>query len=106
VTEETVANVVAHSGYGVERMTGLQYDLDNMKIIPLDGTYYYIGGYNNEDGVCTFRAVAVEGAPHWLVKSEAAVVWEFLSQFARDRATGKLLYTKQDKGPFTIQYQR
>jgi poly(3-hydroxybutyrate) depolymerase len=94
VTEETVANVIAHSGYGVERMTGLQFDLDKMKILPLDGTYYYVGSYYNEDGVCTFRTVAVEGAPHWLVKSEAAVVWEFLSQFARDKANGKLLYTK------------
>lgn len=97
VTEETVADIVAHSGYGVERMTGLQFKLNEMQIIPLDDTYYYIGSYYNEDGVCTFRAVAVEGAPHWLVKSEAAVVWEFLSQFARDRETGKLLYTKQTK---------
>lgn len=95
VTEETVANILAHSGYGVERLTGLHFDLDEMLILPLDDTYYYIGSYYNEDGVCTFRTVAVEGAPHWLIKSEAAVVWEFLSQFARDTETGKLLYTKQ-----------
>jgi hypothetical protein len=93
VTEETVADITAHSGYGVERMTGLQFSLDEMEIRLLDGTYYYIGSYYNEEGICTFRSVAVEGAPHWLVKSEAAVVWEFLSQFARDPATGRLLYT-------------
>ena len=96
-TQETVANITANSGYGVERMTGLQYDLDGMEIRPLDGSYYYIGSYYNEDGVCTFRTVAVEGAPHWLVMSEAAVVWEFLSQFARDPSTGELLYTNQQK---------
>lgn len=93
VTEESVGNIIARSGYGVERMTGLQFNLDEMDIVPLDDTWYYIGSYYNEDGVCTFRTVAVEGAPHWLVKSEAAVVWEFLSQFARERDNGRLLYT-------------
>ncbi len=94
ITDETVANTTANSGYGVERMTGLNYDLDGMEIRALDGTYYYIGSYFNEDGICTFRTVAVEGAPHWLIRSESAVVWEFLSQFSRDRSTGKLLYSK------------
>lgn len=94
VTEETVTNITEHSGYGVERMTGLQFDLDQMEIKAQDDTYYYTGSYFNEDGVCTFRVLAVEGVPHWLVKSEAAEVWKFLSQFARDRETGKLMYTK------------
>jgi len=97
VTEKTVADITANSGYGVERMTGLQFKLDQMKIKPLDDTYYYIGSYYNKDGVCTFRTVAVEGAPHWLVKSEAAVVWDFLSQFARNKTTGQLMYTSQLK---------
>ncbi len=93
VTKETVANITAHSGYGVERMTGLQFNLDQMEIKANDDTYYYTGSYYNEDDVCTFRVVAVEGVPHWLVKSEAAEVWKFLSQFARNKETGKLLYT-------------
>jgi len=63
VTEESVGNITARSGYGVERMTGLQFDLDEMEIVPLDNTWYYIGSYYNEDGICTFRTVAVEGGP-------------------------------------------
>jgi hypothetical protein len=55
-----------------------------------------MGSYYNEDNVCTFRVVAVDGTPHWLVKSEAAVVWDFLSQFSRNRTTGKLMYPKSE----------
>jgi hypothetical protein len=96
VTAQTIEKMTSQSGYGVERMTGLQFNLDQMKIVPMDGTYYYMGSYYNEDNVCTFRVVAVDGTPHWLVKSEAAVVWDFLSQFSRNRTTGKLMYPKSE----------
>ena len=93
MTEELFTNIAANSGYGVERLTGLQYQtLGQMEVRVYDGQYYYIGSYYNDDGVCTFRAVSVEGAPHWLMPSEAAVVWEFLSQFARNTETGELMY--------------
>ena len=93
ITDELIANVAANSGYGVERLTGLQYQtLAQMEVRQYDGQYYYIGSYYNNDGVCTFRAVSVEGAPHWLMPSEATVVWEFFSQFARDPETHELIY--------------
>ncbi len=93
MTPELLENVARNSAYGVERMTGLQYQtLGQMEVRHYDEQNYYIGSYYNEDGVCTFRLVAVEGAPHWLMPSEAEVVWEFLSQFARDPETHELIY--------------
>ena len=78
----------------VERFTGLRYAAQNQtEVRQYDGQNYYIGSYYNSDGVCTFRAVSVEGAPHWPMPSEAKVVWEFFSQFARDKDTHKLVYT-------------
>ena len=77
----------------VERFTGLQYQAEaQMEIRQYDGQNYYIGSYYNPDGICTFRAVSVEGAPHWPMPSEANVVWEFFSQFARDPESHKLMY--------------
>ncbi|MBQ6660945.1 MAG: hypothetical protein IJM57_05905 [Lachnospiraceae bacterium] len=76
----------------VGRFTGIS--TRNSEIRQYDGQNYYIGSYLNADGVCTFRAVSVEGAPHWLMPSEAAVVWEFFSQFARDTDSGEIVYLK------------
>ena len=85
--------LLSQSDLPVEQFTGLRYQTpEQMEIREYDGQNYYIGSYYNADGFCTFRAVSVEGAPHWLMPSEAKVVWEFLSQFARDTETGELIY--------------
>ena len=91
-TEEFMTQLRSMSPYGTERLTGMQYGLDKMEILPLDSTYYYIGSIENADGVDTFRAVAAEGVTHWLAPSYATLVWDFLSQFARDTETGELIY--------------
>lgn len=92
-TDELFAFIASKSAYSVERMTGLSYQtLGQMEIRHYDGQNYFIGSYYNADGVCTFRAVAVEGAPHWLMPSEAKVVWEFLKQFGRDTETHEIFY--------------
>lgn len=76
-----------------ERFIGLAFQTKGQtEIQQYDGQNYYIGSYYNDEGICTFRAVSVEGAPHWLMPSEAKVVWEFLSQFARDRETGASIF--------------
>ena len=84
--------LISQSDLPVERFTGLHYQTpEQMEIRTYNGQNYYIGSYYNDEGICTFRAVSVEGAPHWLMPSEAKVVWEFLSQFARDTKTGELI---------------
>ena len=78
----------------VEKFTGLKFDSQNQtEVRQYDGQNYYIGSYYNDAGICTFRAVSVEGAPHWPMPSEAKVVWEFFSQFSRDNDTHELVYT-------------
>ena len=75
------------------KFTGLKFDSRNQtEVRQYDGQNYYIGSYYNEAGICTFRAVSVEGAPHWPMPSEAKVVWEFFSQFSRDKDTNELVY--------------
>ena len=93
ITENSFS-VTADSDNDVERFTGLSFPAkEQTEIRRYDGQNYYIGSYFNDDGICTFRAVSVEGAPHWLMPSGAKVVWEFLSQFARDTDSHKLLYS-------------
>lgn len=92
VTDETRKEIAEHSGIGVERMTGFDFDLDKIEIVEKQGTYCYIGSYLNDDGVCTLRCLAVEGMVHWPLYCEAELCWEFMSQFARDTETGALLY--------------
>ena len=78
----------------VEKFTGLKFDSQNQtEVRQYDGQNYYIGSYYNDAGICTFRAVSVEGAPHWPMPSEAKVVWEFFSQFSRDKDTHELVCT-------------
>ena len=91
--EKWFSNQASVSENDVERFTGLRYDSqDQTEVRQYDGQNYYIGSYYNEDGVCTFRTVSVEGAPHWPMPSEAKVIWEFFSQFSRDKNTHELLY--------------
>ena len=85
--------LISQSDLPVELFTGLRYQTpEQMEVREYDGQNYYIGSYYNAAGFCTFRAVSVEGAPHWLMPSEAKVVWEFLSQFARDTETGEIIH--------------
>ena len=91
--EEWFSGSTLASDNDVERFTGLRYDAqDQTEVRQYDDQNYYIGSYYNDAGVCTFRAVSVEGAPHWPMPSEAKVIWEFFSQFARDMNTHELIY--------------
>ena len=92
VTDESREYYPTTSGIGVERIIGLDFEIENCSIIERQDTYCYIGDYLNEDGVCTLRCLAVEGMPHWPLSCEAELIWDFFSQFSRNQETGELEY--------------
>ena len=93
MTDAWFSGLAAASENDVERFTGLRYQTEaQMEVRQYDGQNYYIGSYYNDAGICTFRAVSVEGAPHWPMPSEAKVIWEFFSQFERDPESHELIW--------------
>lgn len=95
ITDETRTSIATLSGSSVSRLTGFDFTLEQSEIVQKQGTNCFIGSYYNDDGVCAFQALAVEGMVHWPLYCEAEIEWEFMSQFARDTETGELLYVEE-----------
>ena len=54
------------------------------------GHLHYIGEETGEDGSAVLRCAAVDGGPHCVAPTVAALAWEFLRGFRRDPETGML----------------
>lgn len=105
MNETWFADGISNTANETETYTGLRYQSQRQtEIRRYDGQNYYIGRYFNNEGICTFETVSVEGAPHWVMPSEPRVVWEFLSQFSRDTETHELRYTETDKASQNNEY--
>ncbi len=76
---------------------------DKNYTVRMDGTNYYHADYFNEDHVNMVKVVAIEGQPHWLSGSYASIVWDFFSQFARDKETNEMVVLKDDKLPLSVE---
>ena len=94
ITDEGRKTIASQAGNIASRLTGFDFDPKDTRIVERQGTYCVLGGYNNADGVCTFCCLAVEGMPHWPLYCQAELIWDFMSQFARDMETGELLYAE------------
>ena len=57
------------------------------------GRRYFLGDSVNTDGECLFRTVACENMVHWPTPPFAELVWEHISRFSRDPATGHIRKT-------------
>ena len=60
-----------------------------------DGCDWYVGEFQNGDGVPVVRMAVVSEMPHWPTGYWAEFHWSFLKHWHRDPASGKTLYTKE-----------
>lgn len=68
----------------------LGIDCETTEVVTLD-TDYYIGSFQDDEGVTTLEFIAVEGEPHWPSQYMASFAWDFFEQFSRDTETGELI---------------
>lgn len=77
------------SGNVVERELGFPVDRSSVRV--MDGFRCYIGDLKDEKGRYFLRMVGLENMPHLPTPAMLNLAWEFLSRFARDPETGKIL---------------
>jgi pimeloyl-ACP methyl ester carboxylesterase len=66
------------------------------------GARHWIADIDNEDGLLAFRYVVIENAPHAWPVTAGALSWDFMKQYRRDTATGRIVvdeYSARDDAP-------
>ena len=96
ITHEHCLKLCRDGSTKIKRVFGLDFHAEY--ICYLEGTYWYGGDYNDEEGNCVARLVSVEGMPHGQSKFFAPVIWEFLRHYSKDAKTGASVYTSFPKG--------
>ena len=69
----------------------LGFPFEKTQVRCLEGRNHYVGDCVNPDGETLARFVCIEKTPHWPSQAHTELVWEFISQFAREPETGKLV---------------
>jgi hypothetical protein len=78
-----------HSGDYVTRLYGIPNDGSSLQVI--DGVEHYIIDIRNIDGRDHMRFVAIDNIFHTPTPTMPALAWTFMSRFARDQKTGKVI---------------
>ena len=102
VSFENSLQLVDRSLNTVESKLGIK--VDAARIIRTD-TRYYVGDLLNDQKQNLIRIVLAENVPHMTSANHAAMAWDFMKQFSRDRASGQLTYvpnSKSDPDPTTF----
>jgi len=86
ITVPDAPDLAANPLYGVK--------LDGQAEVDLGGTKALSGTLSNGDGPM-IKLVGLTPYGHWNYKPAAADIWNFLSRYKRDTATGKLIVLKK-----------
>lgn len=73
----------------VERELGFPVDRSSVRI--MDGFKMYIGDLKDTNGRYYLQMVGLENMPHLPTAAMLNLAWEFMSRFARDRDSGKII---------------
>lgn len=65
---------------------------DREQIRTFYGIRHYQIDFYNRDGFNALRYIGVENNPHWPLLMMGELAWEFLRQYRRDSATGKIVF--------------
>lgn len=86
ITVPDAPDLTANPLYGVK--------LDGQRQVDLGGTKALSGTLSNSDGPM-IKLVGLTPYGHWNYKPAAADIWNFISRYKRDTATGKLIVLKK-----------
>ncbi|MCD8338580.1 MAG: hypothetical protein LUD18_15180 [Lachnospiraceae bacterium] len=91
LTAEKIESLYGNSDDVVISNTGV--DFPTTYTIEADGTEFWTGEYENQDGVNTLRVSLVKGGIHWVTASYAELSWNYMKNFSRDPETKQLVYS-------------
>lgn len=78
----------------LHHMTGIYGDEE--KMLDLYGVKHALVRIRDKSGQTVFQYIVTENAPHWPQVTAAELGWNFVKQFRRDRATGKIVLIEKE----------